>query len=106
MRGMVRRRMFYTYILKSLKDQRRYIGHTNNIIIRLDFHNSGINPSTKNRRPLELVCYKELRTKLEASRYEKYLKSLKGGKQLQIEINKMLNNAVVAQLVEQLHGKE
>ena len=39
-------------------------------------------------------------------RYEKYLKSLKGGKQLEIEIKKMLENADVAQLVEHLHGKE
>ena len=98
--------MFYTYILKSLKDQKRYIGHTNNIIIRLKFHNNGINPSTKNRRPLSLVCYKSFQTKLEAIKYEVYLKSLKGGKQLEIEINKMLENADVAQLVEQLHGKE
>ena len=98
--------MFYTYVLKSLKDQRRYIGYTNNIIVRLDFHNSGINPSTRNRRPLELVCYKEFVTKLEAAKYERYLKSLKGGKQLYIEINEMQSNAVVAQLVEQLHGKE
>ncbi|MBI2459690.1 MAG: GIY-YIG nuclease family protein, partial [Parcubacteria group bacterium] len=43
--------MYYTYILKSLKDGRRYIGYTSNILVRLQFHNSGINPSTKNRRP-------------------------------------------------------
>ena len=98
--------MYYIYILKSLKDKRRYIGYTSNILVRLQFHNLGINPSTKNRRPLALVCFKEFKTKLEASRYEKYLKSLKGGKQLVIEIEEMLKNAVVAQLVEQLHGKE
>ena len=98
--------MYYTYILKSLKDNRRYIGHTSNISVRLQFHNAGINPSTKNRRPFILVCFKEFETKLEAARYERYLKSLKGGKQLVIEIREMLKNAVVAQLVEQLHGKE
>ena len=98
--------MFYTYILKSLKDGRRYIGHTNNLEVRLKFHNNGANPSTKNRRPLELACFKAFDTKLEAARYERYLKSLKGGKQLELEMSQMLKNADVAQLVEQLHGKE
>ena len=82
------------------------IGFTNDIKVRLEFHNAGLNPSTKNRRPFELLCFKEFESKIEAMRYERYLKGLKGGKQFNIEMNNMLNNAVVAQLVEQLHGKE
>jgi putative endonuclease len=85
------RNMFFTYIIKSLKDKKRYIGQTDNITTRLLFHNSGLNPSTKNRRPFELLCYKEFNTRLEAIGYEKYLKKLKGGKQLIIEINRMLS---------------
>ena len=84
--------MFYTYILRSLKDGRRYIGQTDNLEIRLKFHNEGLNPSTKNRRPLEILCYKVFYSRIEAIRYEGYLKSLKGGKQLDIEISKMLKN--------------
>ncbi|MBU0897917.1 GIY-YIG nuclease family protein [Patescibacteria group bacterium] len=103
---MVRSFMFYTYILKSLKDQRRYIGYSGNILDRLDSYNTGLNPSTKNRRPFKLICFKIFETKPEATKYERYLKRLKGGKQLEIEIKMMLENAVVAQLVEQLHGKE
>lgn len=106
MRGMVRVKMFFTYILKSLKDGRRYIGQTDNIFIRLKFHNDGCNPSTKNRRPFMLLCYKSFCTRVEAIRYERYLKKLKGGKQLIIEIEEMLKDADVAQLAEQLHGKE
>ena len=98
--------MFYTYVLKSLKDKRRYIGHTDNVPVRLIFHNLGLNPSTKFRRPFKLICFKIFKTRIEAIKYERYLKSLKGGKQLDIEIKKMLKDAVVAQLVEQLHGKE
>ena len=37
--------------------------------------------------------------KLNAIKYERYLKSLKGGNQLDIEIEKMFKNADVAQLV-------
>ena len=108
--------MYCTYILKSLKDQKRYIGHTENIVIRLKFHNRGLNPSTKNRRPLKLFCLQFFQTKIEAIKYERYLKKLNGGKQLDLEIDKMFVNlkkipprsldADVAQLVEQLHGKE
>ena len=81
--------MFYTYILKSLKDGKRYIGHTGNLEVRIKFHNSGLNPSTKNRQPLVIVCFKKFETKLEADHYERYLKKLKGGKQLEIEMKKM-----------------
>ena len=82
--------MFYAYILKSLKDGKRYIGHTSDIEMRLEFHNAGLNPSTKNRRPLKLMCCKKFQNKLDAIKYERYLKSLKGGKQLDLEIDKML----------------
>ena len=97
--------MFYTYILKSLKDERRYIGHTDNMSMRLERHNSGLNPSTKNRRPLKLICFKEFNTRIEAIGYERYLKSLKGGKQLEIEIKKMSEKAEIAQLVPARHRK-
>ena len=98
--------MFYVYILKSLKDGRRYIGQTDNIKIRLQFHNNGLNPSTKHRRPFILTCFRMFHARIEAVQYERYLKKLKGGKQLEVEVRAMLKNAVVAQLVEQLHGKE
>ncbi len=81
--------MYYTYILKSLKDGKRYIGHTKDLGVRLQFHNNGLNPSTKNRRPLVLFCFKSFASKKEADNYERYLKSLKGGKQLEIEIGQM-----------------
>ena len=84
--------MFYTYILKSEKDNRRYIGFTSDIKVWLEFHNSGLNSSTKNRRPLKLICYKLFETRKEAMRCEKYLKKLKGGKQLDIEIAQMENS--------------
>ncbi|HPL95621.1 MAG TPA: GIY-YIG nuclease family protein [bacterium] len=82
--------MFFTYILFSLKDKKRYFGYTSNINKRLNFHNKGLNPSTKNRRPLILLAFKEFTNKIEAIKYERYLKSLKGGKQLDLEIKKII----------------
>ena len=74
------RNMYKTYILNSNKDRKRYIGYTDDVIIRLDAHNNGLNQSTRYRRPFKLICFKEFKTKIEAIRYEKYLKKLKGGK--------------------------
>ncbi len=81
--------MYFTYVLKSIKDSKRYIGFTSNVKVRLKFHNAGLNPSTKKRRPFNLLCFREFESKIEAMRYEKYLKSLKRGRQLDIEIDNM-----------------
>ncbi len=55
--------MYYVYILKSLKDEKLYIGSTNNLRRRLSEHNDGLNRSTKARRPFEIryyeACYNE-----------------------------------------------
>lgn len=71
---------YYTYILQSKKDQRRYIGSAEDIERRLKSHNEGLVDATIHRRPLELLCYREFATRAEAVQFEKYLKSLKGGK--------------------------
>jgi putative endonuclease len=70
--------MNYVYVLKSKKDLKRYIGLTNNLQIRVSFHNDGKVESTKNRRPFELIYYEEIEDRTEAARREKFLKSGKG----------------------------
>lgn len=42
---------YYTYILQSLKDLNLYVGYTNNLVKRVEDHNKGKVPSTKNRDP-------------------------------------------------------
>jgi putative endonuclease len=71
--------MYYTYVLKSLKDGKYYIGSTSNIENRLCQHNDGLNKSTKDRRPLEVVFKKEFTTRTEALKFEMLLKKQKGG---------------------------
>lgn len=66
------------YILKSLKDNRFYIGQTNNIDDRIKRHNSGKVIATHNRIPLKIIHQEIYKTRAEAMRREKYLKSLKG----------------------------
>lgn len=40
--------MFYVYAIKSLKDGKLYVGHTNNLIKRIKQHGKGLAKATKN----------------------------------------------------------
>lgn len=71
--------IFFVYILQSMKDNRYYIGYTENLEKRMVFHNKGLNTSTKYRRPLKLIYSEKFITKKEALRREKEIKSYKGG---------------------------
>jgi putative endonuclease len=70
--------MFTVYILQSEKDNKRYIGFTHNIALRLNQHNSGQVKSTKNRRPLKLIYTETFENKYEAMKREKEIKDKKG----------------------------
>lgn len=72
-------KMWYVYILKSLKDNKFYIGSTGNLILRIEKHNSGGNISTRNRRPLKLIYSETFEIKKQALQREKQIKSYKGG---------------------------
>ena len=67
--------MFCVYLLRSVKDNGYYIGHTKNIEVRLGCHNSGRVKSTKNRIPLVLRGVEEYATRNEARWREYVLKS-------------------------------
>jgi putative endonuclease len=67
------------YILKSLKDLGYYIDETKNVNQRLDFHNKGLQRSTRHRIPFEIVLVEEYASRKEALFREKELKSWKGG---------------------------
>jgi putative endonuclease len=69
---------FIVYILKSLKDGKRYIGCTADFERRLHEHNSGKVKSTRNRRPLLLIHSESFETKVDAKNREKFFKSGQG----------------------------
>ena len=60
--------MFYIYILKSSKDNRTYVGYTDNLERRLSEHNSGQSKATKYRRPFELIFSEQFKTSTEAKK--------------------------------------
>ena len=70
--------MFFVYILLSKKDNKRYIGCTENLDRRLTQHNSGLVKSTRNRRPLKLIYQEEFEIKSDAMKREKEIKAKKG----------------------------
>ncbi len=67
--------MFYTYVLKSKKDDKLYIGFSSNLKRRLEEHNKGLVGITKNRRPFELVYYEACCNEKKAIEREKILKT-------------------------------
>ena len=67
--------MYYIYILQSLKDKQFYVGYTIDLKNRVDKHNKGLVPSTKNRLSLKLLYYEACINKDDAIKREKYLKT-------------------------------
>ena len=66
--------MFYVYILKSKKDDSKYIGYTNNLKRRLTEHNNLKNKSTKYKAPFNLVYYEAYQSRADAKNREYNLK--------------------------------
>ena len=66
--------MFYVYIIKSLKDSNLYIGFTNKLERRIKDHNSGLVPSTRLRKPFELVYTEGYKSEKDARHRERNLK--------------------------------
>ena len=69
---------YYVYVLKSKKDNKLYIGYTNNIKRRLVEHNKGLNFSTSFRLPFVTIYVEACLNKLDAKRREAYLKTTQG----------------------------
>jgi putative endonuclease len=76
-------KMYYTYVLRSVKDSNLYIGFTENLEKRIKEHNSGKVKSTRYRTPFELVYFEACRNIDDALHREKYLKTTYGHRYLQ-----------------------
>lgn len=84
--------MFYTYILKSLRDGNLYTGFSSDLSRRFIEHNKGLVQSTKLRRPFELVYYEAYKSEYDARKREQNLKlRAKALAQLKLRIKKSLD---------------
>lgn len=81
---------YYTYILRSSKDRKLYIGWTPNVIKRVKEHNEGLVPSTKNRRPFKIIFYEAFLNKEDAVLREKFFKTGWGRRHLRITLKNTL----------------
>ncbi|OGU62817.1 MAG: excinuclease ABC subunit C [Ignavibacteria bacterium RIFOXYC2_FULL_35_16] len=81
---------FYTYVLRSLKDMKYYVGYTGNLVDRINKHNEGKVDSTKNRIPLELVYWEGCLNQQDATAREKYLKTAWGKRYIKTRIKNYL----------------
>jgi putative endonuclease len=67
--------MFFTYVLRSKKTRRYYIGSTDNLENRLQEHNSGETKSIRSGIPWSIVHVEQFVTRTEAVRKEKQIKA-------------------------------
>ena len=67
--------MFYVYVISSETKNYVYVGLTNSVERRLKEHNNGHNKTTKPYRPFKLILTEKFKTRLEARKREKYMKS-------------------------------
>jgi putative endonuclease len=67
----------FVYVLYSDRTGRRYIGHTEDISIRLKQHNAGHVKSTKSSLPWRIIACKEYPSRSEARWAERSLKKSK-----------------------------
>ena len=85
--------MFYTYIIKSLRDKKLYIGYTSNLKERLREHNSKLNKSTKSRIPFKIIYYESYVSRDDAVKREHNLKlRARALRQLKLRIKKSLES--------------
>ncbi len=69
---------YYTYILRSDKDNKFYTGYTKDLKLRFKQHQKGEVDSTKRRGTMELIYYEACTNQQDATRREKYLKTYLG----------------------------
>ena len=80
--------MFFTYVARSLKDKKLYVGYSKNPKERLEYHNAGKVEATKYRRPFEIIYLEGYRNQQDATSREKFFKTGWGRKY----IAKLLKN--------------
>ena len=86
--------MHFTYILKSKKLKKLYLGHTNNLQKRFVQHNQGLVKSTKSYLPWGIIYYEAYFSKEDAVHREQNLKlRANAWNQLKLRIRKSIQNA-------------
>ncbi len=83
--------MFYTYVFKSLKNDKLYTGCTKDLRKRFDLHNKGRSSYTKEDGPWKLIYYEACVNESDAYAREKYLKSGMGKRYVKNRLKRFLS---------------
>ncbi len=83
--------MFYTYVIRSKKDNKYYTGTNANLRKRFSEHNGNKVTSTKNRGPFELIYYEGCINKIDAFTRERHLKTGMGKRYLNSRLKRFLS---------------
>ena len=87
--GRILENMFYSYIIKSKKNGRLYVGSTSDLKRRFSEHNKGQGGKyTKDNRPFEIVYYEAYISYDLAKQAEKFYKTGYGREVLKNKLNK------------------
>ena len=81
--------MFVVYAIKSYSTGRVYIGQTNDIEKRLQFHNNGYVKSTSRDAPWYVIALESFGTREQARWCEKQLKKSKGAREKWLKQNRL-----------------
>ena len=74
--------MYYVYILQSLKTNKLYIGHTDDLARRVEEHNTGCGGRyTRQNGPWTLLYNESHPDRPSATKRERYLKSANGSQE-------------------------
>jgi len=82
---------YCVYVLYSIKDDKFYIGFTEDLKRRLTEHFQGNSKSTGSRRPFHLVFCEYYLSKVDAMRREKYFKTTAGKRALRLMLKDSLD---------------
>lgn len=76
-------KVFFTYIIYSTARDRYYVGHCEDINLRLERHNLGFTRSTKSGVPWNMMYYETFETRVEAIRREREIKRWKSRRMIE-----------------------
>ena len=72
------RKMYYAYILQSIRNGSFYYGYSQDLEKRLKSHNAGKSKYTKRLQPWKIHYFEVFTIKQEAMKREKFFKSIEG----------------------------
>lgn len=90
--------VYYAYVLLSKKTKRQYTGSCQDLPLRLEYHNRGNVKSTRHGVPWELVYAEEFDTRSDAMNRERYFKTGKGRKELEVLLQSKDHVSLVAEV--------